>query len=508
MMRTKQNLITNVLIVILLLLLFLSLPPQAKAQDISLELEVVQYPHLIFNGDRLPVTVSLSNVSGNQLSNVMLRSSSGEKKTIGTLQTAAAQESTIFLENYRMGMNSADIYATYYNGESPRRTIWFEVRPPSESITLRIVNAPQSIYEGTAFTAQLQVQNLWQQSVSGVRIKNGTETLYYVGALNANQLLDINLRVDKYETGLNRLQLVAEHERGSAPPLSLEFDVIPADTAVKVYLSSLSPANYPAETLKLSLVVAASNQAGISELEIKALTKGIQPTGYYLGEQIAEEQQVQAVDIASLLTGSSPTEEEQEVNRSVRGRELTFEAYDPAIGTQKLSFQISYRLGSAVIQKEFSVDTSIIESPSIRLIQAERIEANKGEETIVMLHVANDLPVSVEAVSVVPVGDIDTSPSEFFIGTMSSNDFLPASFKIQTDQFKDGDRIGFKLLYRIGRQTYETSPVNMVIHFNSAGKANPIVYIVPPVVVVLLVLIWLYLRRRKRGPGNAVKNSG
>jgi hypothetical protein len=91
---------------------------------------------------------------------------------------------------------------------------------------------------------------------------------------------------------------------------------------------------------------------------------------------------------------------------------------------------------------------------------------------------------------------------------MSSNDFLPASFKIQTDQFKDGDRIGFKLLYRIGRQTYETSPVNMVIHFNSAGKANPIVYIVPPVVVVLLVLIWLYLRRRKRGPGNAVKNSG
>jgi hypothetical protein len=507
-MRTKQNLITNVLIVILLLLLFFSLPPQAKAQDISLELEVVQYPHLIFNGDRLPVTVSLSNVSGNQLSNVMLRSSTGEKKTIGTLQTAGSQESTLFLENYRMGMNSVEIYATYYNGESPRRTIWFEVRPPSESITLRIINAPQSIYEGTPFNAQLQVQNLWQQSVSGVRVKNGTETLYYVGALNANQSLDINLRIDKYETGLNRLQLVAEHERGSAAPLPLEFDVIPADSAVKVYLSSLSPANYPAETLNLSLVVAASEQAGISELEIKALTKGMQPSGYYLGEQIAEEQQVQAVDIASLLTGGSQTEEEQEVDRSVRGRELVFEAYDPPIGTQKLSFQISYRLGSSVIQKEFSVDTSIIESPSIRLIQAERIEANKGEETLVMLHVANDLPVSVEAVSVVPVGDIDTSPSEFFIGTMSPNDFLPASFRVQTDQFSDGDRISFKLVYRIGRQTYETSPISVVIHSNSTGKANLIVYIVPPVVVVLLVLIWLTLRRRKHGPGNAIKNGG
>jgi len=398
MMRAKRNLITNVLIVILLLLLFFSLPPQAEAQDISLELEVVQYPHLIFDGDRLPVTVSFSNVSGNQLSNVMLRSSTGEKKTIGTLPSAATQESTLFLENYRMGMNSVEIYATYYNGESPHRTIWFEVRPLSESITLRIINAPQSVYEGTPFNAQLQVQNLWQQSVSGVRIKNSAQTLYYVGALNANQSLDLNLRIDKYETGLNRLQLVAEHERGSAPPLPLEFEVIPADSAVKVYLSSLSPVNYPAETLNISLVVAASEQAGISELEIKALTKGIQPGGYYLGEQIAEEQQVQAVDIASLLTGGSQTEEEQEVDRSVRGRELTFEAYDPPIGTQKLSFQISYRLGSSVIQKEFSIDTSVIESPSIRLIQAERIEADKGDETLIMLHIANDLPVSVDAV--------------------------------------------------------------------------------------------------------------
>jgi hypothetical protein len=504
MMRTRQNLITHVLILISLLLLFFSLPPQAEAQDISLELEVVQYPHLIFNGDRLPVTVSLSNVSGNQLSNVMLRSSTGEKKTIGTLQPAVDQESTLFLENYRMGMNSVDIYATYYNGESPHRTIWFEVRPPSESITLRIINAPQSIYEGTPFNAQLQVQNLWQQSVSGVRIKNGAETLYYVGALNANQSLDLNLRIDKYETGINRLQLVAEHERGSASPVPLTFDVIPADSAVKVYLSSLSPANYPAETLKLSLVVAASEQAGISELEIKALTDGIQPTGYYLGEQIAEEQQVQAVDIASLLTGSSQTEEEQEVDRSVRGRELTFEAHDLPIGTQKLSFQLSYRLGSALIQKEFSVNTSIVESPSIRLIQAERIEANKGEETLVILHVANDLPVSIDAVRVVPTEDIDISPSEFFIGTMSPNDFLPASFKIRTSQFNDGDRIGFKLVYRIGRQTYETSPISMVIHFNSSGKSNLIAYIVPPVVVVLLVLIWLSMRRRKRGPANTV----
>ncbi len=483
--------------------LLLILPPPIQAQDTELELEVIQYPRLVFDGDRLPVRVSLSNVSGSQLSNVVLHSSTGEKKTIGTLQPAVDQESTIFLEYYKMGVNYADIYATYSNGESRRRTIRFEVRPPSESITLRIINAPQSIYEGTPYTAQLQVQNLWQQAVSGVRIKNGTETLYYVGALNANQSLDINLRLDRYDIGLNRLQLVAEHERGSAPPVPLEFEVIPADSAVKVYLASLSPAAYPAETLKLSLVVAASEQAGISELELRALSEGLQPTGYYLGELIAEVQELPTVDITSLLTGGSQTQEE-EINRTVRGRELTFEAYDPPVGTQKLDFQIFYRLGSSVIQNKFSVDVSIIESPSIRLIQAERVQATEGDETIIMLHVANDLPVSVDAVSVVPVGVVDTSPSEFFIGTMSPNDFLPASFKVQTDQFNDGDRISFKLVYRIGRQTYETSPIDVVIHLKETSKASLIVYIVPPVVFVLLVLIVWSLRRRKSGPANAV----
>lgn len=491
-MRAKYSFI---LIALVLSLILLS-APGALAQGTKLEIEVTQQSYLIFEGDRLQLTVSLSNVSDGSLQEVVIHSSSGEEKTVGTIGPTVSQDVTLYIENYELGKNQAEVYATYTDGETAHRTIWFEVRTPNESVTLRIVNAPPSIYEGANYTAQLQVQNLWQNPVSGVRIKNGKDVLYYVGALNPNQSMNINLRVYNYRIGNNSFQLVAEHERGTAPPVPLQFEVIPADSAVSVYLAALNPATYPTEALKFSLVVAASEAAGVSDLEIKALTDGVQPTGYFLGEQTAQQQQPPTVDIQSLLTGQSQTQE-QVTQKAVRGQELAFELQDPSVGTKPLSFQLSYRIGSAVIQKTFVVGALIVGTPNMRLIQAQRIVATEGEEAFVLLHVANDLPVEVDAVSVVPVGNITTSPSEFFIGTMSPNDFLPANFKVETSNLKDGDTLSFKLVYRVGRQTYETQPINAVIHLEEPERTSPVVYIVPPVVVVLLVLLWWALRRKK-----------
>ena len=484
-------------LIALVLSLILVSTPQALAQETKLEIEVAQQSYLIFDGDKLPVVVTISNTGDSQLQEVMVRASTGEKKTVGNLAVGVEQQVTLYLENYALGKNQIEIYASYSGGESAHKSIWFDVRPPEESVTLRIVDAPQSVYEGTVYTAQLQVQNLWQQDVSGVRIKNSNEVLYYVGALQANQSLDITLRVEKYSVGTNTLHLVAEHERGSAPAVPLEFTVMPADYAVKVYLASLSPATYPSETLQMTLVVAASEQSGISELELKALSDGVQPTGYYLGEQIAEAQAVPTVDVQSLLTGGTPTAEEEQTDRSVRGRELTFDIKETSVGTEPLKFQLSYRIGSVVIKREFTVDALIVEAPSMRLIQAARTVATKGEATLVQLHVANDLPVEVDAVRVVPVSNIETSPSEFFIGTMAPNDFLPATFKVETSNLKDGDQLSFKLVYRVGRQNYETPPIYTVIHLEEPEGTNPIVYIVPPVAVVAIVLLWWLLRRKR-----------
>ena len=482
----------------LMLTLTLFLTPQVSAQGTELGIEVTQQSYLIFQGDQLAVTVSLSNVGNtSSIQNVVLHSSSGEEQAVGVLGPAVTQNVTFYIENYDLGKNQVEVYATYLGGESAHKSVWFEVRPPNESVTLRIVNAPPSIYEGGNYTAQVQVQNLWQNAVSGVRIRNGADVLYYVGALNPNQSLSVNLRVPEYQIGNNSLQLVVEDERGTAPPVPLTFEVIPADSAVNVYLASLNPATYPSETLTFSLVVAASETAGVSDLEIRALSEGVQPTGYFLGEQTAQQQQAPTVDIQSLLGGQSQTQQQQETPKAVRGQELNFQLQDPSVGTKPLNFQLSYRIGSVTVQKEFTVDALIVGTPTMRLIQAQRIVATKGDKALVLLHVANDLPVEVDAVSVVPVGNFEASPSEFFIGSMSPNDFLPANFKVETSNLKDGDQLSFKLVYRVGRQTYETQPINTVVHLEGAQKINPVVYILPTVVFVLLVLLWWFLRRKK-----------
>lgn len=492
-MRPKYALV----LIALMLILTLLLTPQVLAQDISLEIEVTQQSYLIFDGDRLAVTVSLTNVSDSALQDIVVHSSAGDVRAVGTMAPGTAQNVTFSIENYQMGNNQLEIYATYSGGETAHRSIWFEVRPPNECVTLRVVNAPQAIYEGGNYTAQLQVQNLWQNPVSGVRIKNGDDVLYYVGALNPNQTLNISLPVPGYKIGNNSLQLVVDDERGSAPPVNLSFEVISADSAVKVYLASLNPAAYPAEPLNFSLVVAASDVAGVSDLEVKALTDGIQPAGYFLGEQTAQQQQLPEINVQSLLTGQTQTQEQQEPAKAVRGKELAFTMQDPGLGTQPLNFQVSYRIGSVSVQRAFTVNAQLVGSPSVLLIQAQRIVAKKGEEATVVLHVANDLPVQIDGVRVVPLGDVEASPAEFFIGTMSSNDFLPASFKVETSNLKDGDQLSFKLVYSIGTQTYETQPMNAVIHLDPANSTNLVVYIVPPVVVVLLVIMWLLMRRRK-----------
>jgi hypothetical protein len=491
-MRRKAD-----LLIVAGLLAALLIPGLSYAAGPALELEVTSCPTLVFDGDLVPVEISVSNAGDAQASGVKLQSSNGESRVLGTIETGATREATLYLNSYAPGSNEVDVFATHSTGATERWMVRFEVRPPEEAVTLRILDAPHSIYEGMVFVAQLQIQNLRQAGVSGARIMNGEDVVYYVGALNPNESLELALRIDDYEIGVNRLQLAANHELGTAPPVDLQFEVVPAESAVRAYLSSLSPSTYASEKLDMSIVVAAPEGAEVADLEILALSDGVQPAGYYLGDQVAAQEEVDVLDVGSLLTGSQPDEQE-EVDRVVRGRELTFEVADVPVGNQDLEFQLSYRLGSSVVKRVFTVDTTVLAAPSVHLIRAERVVATQGEDAIVTLHVANDLPVKVDAVRVVPLADVEVSPSEFFIGGMSPDDFLPAHFRVPTEDLEDGHEIGFKVVYRVGHQTYESPPLATVLHLEEANGTNPAFYIVPPIAVALAIAAFWYLRSRRQ----------
>jgi len=479
---------------------------QVEAVLPLVEIEVTEYDALIFDGDRVEVVANVANVGNGTAYDVIVSSSTGEQRVVGTLGAGDDEEVTLYLENYTIGTNNVEIYVSYSGGISEPWSMQFVVRRQDESITLRVIDAPASIYEGIIYTAQIEVQNLRQESVSGTRIRSGSDVLYYVGALDANAVLTIELRLDEYKIGDNRLWLVAEHEYGSAPAVPLEFEVLPAEYAVRAYQAYLTSPIYLSETVELSIVLATPENAEISELELKAISEGIQPRGYYLGGEVAEQEEPPEIDIGALLTPGPEGEEEPE--RVVIGRELNFEVKGLVVGNHSLMFEVTYRLGDTPIIREFSVNVSVRQPSSMKLIQADPIVAIRGEEAIVTLHVANNLPIDVSEVSVVPVGDFQAYPDEFFIGGMSPNDFLPAYFEVVTNELEDGDEMCFKIVYSVDREPYETSLLCRAISFQEPQGRNPVVYIVPPILVVMVVLLFLLLRRRRRGPTRALSNGG
>lgn len=479
---------------------------QVEAVAPLVEIEVTEYDALIFDGDRVEVVTNVANVGNGTAHNVIVSSSTGEQRVVGTLGAGGDEEVTLYLENYTIGTNNVEIYVSYSGGISEPWSLQFVVRRQEESITLRLIDAPASIYEGMIYTAQIEVQNLRQEQVSGTRIKSGSDVIYYVGALEANALLTVELRLDEYKIGDNRLLLVAEHEYGSAPAVPLEFEVIPAEYAVRAYQAYLTSPIYLSETVELSIVLATPENAEISELELEAISEGIQPRGYYLGGEVAEQEEPPQIDIGDLLTPRP--EGEEEPGRAVIGRELNFEVKGLAVGNHSLMFEIAYRLGNTPVEREFSVNVSVRQPSSIKLILAEPIVAIKGEEAMVMLHVANNLPIDVYRVSVVPVGDFQAYPDEFIIGGMSPDDFLPAYFKVLTSDLEDGDELCFKTVYRVDRETYETSLLCRAISFQEPQGSNLIVYIVTPIVVVVVVSLFLWIRRRRHGPTRALPNGG
>ncbi|MDY6892372.1 MAG: hypothetical protein SVO26_01460 [Chloroflexota bacterium] len=478
------------------------------ADEPILEMEIDKDHFLIFDGDRAAVGVTLSNVGDEIAIDVTLISSTGERKLIGNIGVGGTVTSTFYIEKYEMGMNEVEIYSHYSSDFTDPWLIRFEVRPPDESITLRLVDAPLSIYEGDTFIAELEVQNLWQNAVSGASIKNGDEVLYLIGALQPDETQAIELRFDEYEIGTNTLQLVASHERGVAAPLALEFDVYPAENAVRAYFASSNSPVYLAETIEFSIVIAASEDADINQLELIALSNEVTPKGYYLGGQnAAEEPQVEGVEVAdlgTLLTGGAAApmgaqQPEEEAATFIEGSELHFIADKLAAGVHTFDFQLSYRIHNMVVQDEFSIEVEVLDIPSMKLIQAEPVTALEGEEVLITLHIANGLPVDVDSVSVIPVGNSYTAPSEFFIGEMAAGDFLPAYFRIASDHIEDGDELQFKVTYRVEQKAYETPIVSTIISIEEPPESNTGTYFtIFLVVVVVLILVWFFLRRRRR----------
>ena len=466
----------------------------------SLALRVIDAPASIYYGIPYIATLEIENLWEQRVYGTRITSGGTAHYYVGVLYPNETKRIELRIENYQIGSNFFILIAEHDRGSSAPINLRFEVRPEMESLTLRVIDAPALIYEGMTYSAKLQIENLWEQPVYGTRITSGNDVLYYVGVLYQNESKIIDLRIDDYEIGINREHLVVKHDRGLSSPLSLEFEVIPAESAVKAFIGSLDSPVYVTEAVDLSIIVAASEDAKISELEVKALDERVKPQGYYIGKWIASQEEFdlsEMIDISSLLTGGGAGGGEEIPERVIRGRELNFTGHDLEVGTNSLKFIVSYRLGSAVVRQELSVDIEVLAASQVKLILAKPVVDDPKTGVQVTLHVANALPVEIDAVSVIPEDDVNTSPSEFFIGKMSSGDFLPAFFQIPKENLREGQVLQYRVVYSVGRQTYETEPIRIMVDFKEQPFSLQLYWILLIILIVigLALLVW-WLRRR------------
>ncbi len=134
-----------------------------------------------------------------------------------------------------------------------------------------------------------------------------------------------------------------------------------------------------------------------------------------------------------------------------------------------------------------------------------KIDSSSIETTIseisqdnIVLNVANNRPNTLYAVNVLPIGNITLEPSEYFIGTMESDEMFTAKFNIKADiKTIEKQKIKFGIRFKNGNNWHESDTITVVLNNSSAIQEG---YNIPylPVIILFIIIGILIIRYRKK----------
>lgn len=125
-------------------------------------------------------------------------------------------------------------------------------------------------------------------------------------------------------------------------------------------------------------------------------------------------------------------------------------------GTYFLDFNLkgSARLYSLNLKIPITVDSSNIDA-----VLSEVPQLNPGE---IILSVANNRPNTVNAASVIPVGNASFEPAEYFIGTMDPDELFTVKFDMKENT--EQNDILFKLRFKNGNNWHESDALTVTFN--------------------------------------------
>lgn len=152
-----------------------------------------------------------------------------------------------------------------------------------------------------------------------------------------------------------------------------------------------------------------------------------------------------------------------------------------------LNLKGGVRLYSLNLKIPIKIDSSSIETTISEISQDN-----------IVLNVANNRPNTLYAVNVLPIGNITLEPSEYFIGTMESDEMFTAKFNIKADiKTIEKQKIKFSLRFKNGNNWHGSDTIAVALNnSNTIQEGYNIPYL--PVTILFIIFGILIIRYRKK----------
>lgn len=184
--------------------------------------------------------------------------------------------------------------------------------------------------------------------------------------------------------------------------------------------------------------------------------------------------------------------------------DITCSLHPSTLGVQNLTFTISFRNGENSHETMISTPIEVIETHDVSPVLYTIPDTLKqhGSDRIT-LEVYNAKSDTITGVTVIPVTDLKTSPSEYFIGSMDADDVFSASFDVYSQDLDPGNyNIGFKVAFKQGNNFFESPTLSDQIEVipntssNESGDFGLMIGILSLLIVVIIIVVFLIRKRR------------
>jgi hypothetical protein len=204
-------------------------------------------------------------------------------------------------------------------------------------------------------------------------------------------------------------------------------------------------------------------------------------------------------------------------------QDIVFSIKPLGLGTQNLTFDVSYKNGDNLHTNSLHVPVTIIQALDVApIITNFPISITKGGSSRINIEVYNAKTEKITGVLITPICDATVIPSQYFIGSMDPDDVFSASFDIYTDTVDYGTQIiGFTVSFKQGNDYFETPVVSKSFTVvsgpgqsyqtsgsststsgsNDISQTPALVTCVTPIIliiVVIIIVVLFYMRWKKR----------